>query len=122
MHDAALEPLGAGLVAGVGGPDVLADLLDDGEQLRVLAGVEARPQLARPRPAPRPVRGRGPALALGQRGARGHGLVVEAADVVVHLLQLIRYVAIVINLNRAANEPLAFSEIVKIFPIVRLQL
>ena len=34
-------PLCAGLVAGVGGPDVLAYLLDDGEQLRVLAGVEA---------------------------------------------------------------------------------
>ena len=34
-------PLCAGLVAGVGGADVLAYLLDDGEQLRVLAGVEA---------------------------------------------------------------------------------
>ena len=88
VNDAALEPLCAGLVAGVGGADVLPDLLDDCEQLRVLAGVEARPQLARPRPAPRPVRGGGPALALGQRGARGHGLAVEAADVVIHLLQI----------------------------------
>ena len=91
VHDAALEPLCAGLVAGVGGADVLPDLLDDCEQLRVLAGVEARPQLARPRPAPRPVRGGGPALALGQRGARGHGLAVEAADVVIHLLQIYRH-------------------------------
>ena len=43
MDNSSLQSLRTALIAGVRRPDVLADLLDDGEQLAVLAGVEASP-------------------------------------------------------------------------------
>ena len=88
MDDASLEPLGAGLVAGVGGSDVLADLLDDGQQLGVLAGVKARARAPRHHHRAGRHGHRGPgARGLGERGAGGQRLGVQAAQVIIQLLQ-----------------------------------
>ena len=90
MDDASLEPLGAGLVAGVGGSDVLADLLDDGQQLGVLAGVKARPRAPRHHHRAGGHGHGGPgARGLGERGARGQRLGVQAAQVIIQLLQVV---------------------------------
>lgn len=89
MHDASLEPLGAGLVAGVGGSDVLADLLDDGQQLGVLAGVEAWPRPWHHHGAGRHRHRGAGARGLGQRGAGGQRLGVQAAQVIIQLLGVV---------------------------------
>ena len=62
---------------------VLADLLYDGQQLGVLAGVVAR---ARHHGARRHGHGRPGARGRGERGARGQRLGVQAAQIVIQLL------------------------------------
>ena len=90
MDNASLQPLSAGLVPRVGGSDVLPDLLDHGQQLRVFAGVEpgsgdqscgsAGSDSHVPRPSRRSD------LTLGESGPGGDSLSVQAPDVVVQLL------------------------------------
>lgn len=89
MDDSSLEPFGAGLVAGVGGSDVLADLLDDGQQLGVLAGVVARPRARHHHRAGRHRHRGSGARGMGERGARGQRLRVQAAQVIIQLLQVV---------------------------------
>ena len=79
MNYPSLQSLRTALIAGVRRPDVLADLLDDGEQLAVLAGVEA--------PGHHwggEVGGAGHQVTL---EASGHRLAVQLSDVLVQLLR-----------------------------------